>query len=70
MINLYFLKQGISLKTPVRGKPPHPGLAERNKENVCHLTYGTGGVLKTPASPQRNFSINSVASTYSEFAVI
>ncbi|TSK20021.1 Protein regulator of cytokinesis 1 [Bagarius yarrelli] len=60
-----------SLKTPVRGKPPHPALSERNKENVCHLTYGgTGGVSKTPASPQRNFSINSVASTYSEFAVI
>ncbi|XP_060715160.1 protein regulator of cytokinesis 1b isoform X3 [Tachysurus vachellii] len=62
-------RKGNSLKTPIRGKPPH-GLAERNKENVCHLTYTTGGVLKTPASPQRNFSINSVASTYSEFAGI
>ncbi|XP_053085399.1 protein regulator of cytokinesis 1b isoform X3 [Pangasianodon hypophthalmus] len=62
--------KGNSLKTPGRGKPPHQGLAERNKENVCHLTCGTGGVLKTPASPQRNFSINSVASTYSEFAEI
>ncbi|KAG7315216.1 hypothetical protein KOW79_021304 [Hemibagrus wyckioides] len=60
--------KGNSFKTPVRGKPPHQGLAERNKENVCHLTHATGGVLKTPASPQRNFSINSVASTYSEFA--
>ncbi|XP_047666931.1 protein regulator of cytokinesis 1b isoform X3 [Tachysurus fulvidraco] len=62
-------RKGNSLKTPIRGKPPQ-GLAERNKENVCHLPYATGGVLKTPASPQRNFSINSVASTYSEFAGI
>ncbi|KAI5088634.1 protein regulator of cytokinesis 1 [Silurus meridionalis] len=56
--------KGHSSKTPVRGKPPHQALAERNKENVCHLV----GVTKTPASPQRNFSITSVASTYSEFA--
>ncbi|XP_051562410.1 protein regulator of cytokinesis 1-like isoform X1 [Myxocyprinus asiaticus] len=60
-------KQGNAVKTPVHGKPPHPGMLERNKENICHLTGGVGGVMKVPASPRRNFSINSVASTYSEF---
>ncbi|KAL6461464.1 hypothetical protein MHYP_G00296080 [Metynnis hypsauchen] len=60
--------KGNAVRTPVRGKPPHPGLVERNKENMCHLNCGISGGLKTPASPQRNFSINSVASTYSEFA--
>lgn len=57
------------VKTPGHGKPPHQGLLERNKENICHLTGGVGGVMKVSASPQRNFSINSVASTYSEFQV-
>ncbi|XP_066513190.1 protein regulator of cytokinesis 1-like isoform X2 [Hoplias malabaricus] len=60
--------KGNSVRTPGQGKPPHQGLMERNKENICHLNGGISGVLKTPASPQRNFSINSVASTYSEFA--
>ncbi|XP_036439799.1 protein regulator of cytokinesis 1b isoform X2 [Colossoma macropomum] len=60
--------KGNAVRTPGRGKPPHPGLVERNKENICHLNCGISGALKTPASPQRNFSINSVASTYSEFA--
>ncbi|RXN20836.1 tetratricopeptide repeat 17 [Labeo rohita] len=55
-------KQG-NVKTPGHGKPPHQGLQERNKENICHVP----GMTKVPASPQRNFSINSVASTYSEF---
>lgn len=62
-------KQGNAVKTPGRGKPPHQGLLERNKENICHLTGGVAGMMKVPASPQRNFSINSVASTYSEFQV-
>ncbi len=57
------------MKTPVHGKPPHQGLLERNKENICHLTGGVAGMTRVPASPQRNFSINSVASTYSEFQV-
>ncbi|KAK2914097.1 hypothetical protein Q8A67_002496 [Cirrhinus molitorella] len=52
-----------NVKTPGHGKPPHQGLLERNKENICHVP----GMTKVPASPQRNFSINSVASTYSEF---
>lgn len=64
-----FLKQGNGVKTPGHGKPPHQGTLERNKENICHLTGGVGGVMKVSASPQRNFSINSVASTYSEFQV-
>uniref|UniRef100_A0A8C2B0X7 Protein regulator of cytokinesis 1b n=1 Tax=Cyprinus carpio TaxID=7962 RepID=A0A8C2B0X7_CYPCA len=57
----------VSARTPGHGKPPHQGLLERNKENICHLTGGVAGMTKVPASPQRNFSINSVASTYSEF---
>ncbi|XP_071257023.1 protein regulator of cytokinesis 1-like isoform X3 [Salvelinus alpinus] len=61
-----------SVRTPGRSKPPLAGLQERNKENMGQVT-GLGvplqsGGLKTLASPQRNFSINSVASTYSEFA--
>ncbi|XP_065145269.1 protein regulator of cytokinesis 1b isoform X3 [Paramisgurnus dabryanus] len=60
-------KQGNAVKTPARGKPPHQGTIERNKENICHLTVGVGGAMMVPASPQRNFSINSVASTYTEF---
>uniref|UniRef100_A0A4W5PB33 Protein regulator of cytokinesis 1b n=1 Tax=Hucho hucho TaxID=62062 RepID=A0A4W5PB33_9TELE len=61
-----------SVRTPGRGKPPLAGLQERNKENMGQVT-GLGvplqsGGFKTLASPQRNFSINSVASTYSEFA--
>ncbi|XP_006628898.1 protein regulator of cytokinesis 1b isoform X3 [Lepisosteus oculatus] len=62
-------KQGHLARTPGHGKPPRTGLLERNKENICHLN-GTAlsGALRTAASPQRNFSINSVASTYSEFA--
>uniref|UniRef100_A0A8C2B5B0 Protein regulator of cytokinesis 1b n=1 Tax=Cyprinus carpio TaxID=7962 RepID=A0A8C2B5B0_CYPCA len=59
----------VSARTPGHGKPPHQGLLERNKENICHLTGGVAGMTKVPASPQRNFSINSVASTYSEFQV-
>uniref|UniRef100_A0A673JZC6 Protein regulator of cytokinesis 1a n=1 Tax=Sinocyclocheilus rhinocerous TaxID=307959 RepID=A0A673JZC6_9TELE len=60
------IKQG-NVRTPGHSKPPHQGLQERNKENICHLTGGVAGMTKVPASPQRNFSINSVASTYSEF---
>ncbi|XP_067305869.1 protein regulator of cytokinesis 1b isoform X2 [Pseudorasbora parva] len=59
--------KGNVVRTPGHGKPPHKGLLERNKENICHLTGGVAGMTKVPASPQRNFSINSVASTYSEF---
>uniref|UniRef100_A0A673JPR7 Protein regulator of cytokinesis 1-like n=1 Tax=Sinocyclocheilus rhinocerous TaxID=307959 RepID=A0A673JPR7_9TELE len=58
-----------NVKTPGHSKPPHQGLLECNKENICHLTGGVAGMTKVTASPQRNFSINSVASTYSEFQV-
>ncbi|XP_026123772.1 protein regulator of cytokinesis 1-like isoform X1 [Carassius auratus] len=56
-----------NVKTPGHGNPPHQGLLERNKENICHLTGGVAEMMKVPASPQRNFSINCVAGTYSEF---
>lgn len=63
--------QGPAARTPVGGKPPHPRLQGCNKENEAQLK-GTplSGALLTAASPQRNFSITSVASTYSEFVVI
>uniref|UniRef100_A0AAQ5YXX0 Protein regulator of cytokinesis 1b n=1 Tax=Amphiprion ocellaris TaxID=80972 RepID=A0AAQ5YXX0_AMPOC len=58
-------------RTPGGGKPPHPKPQGCNKENEAQLK-GTplSGALLTAASPQRNFSIASVASTYSEFVVI
>ncbi|XP_030622333.1 protein regulator of cytokinesis 1b [Chanos chanos] len=55
-------------RTPGRGKALHQGLQERNKENICQLGGAVSSALKVTPSPQRNFSINSVASTYSEFA--
>lgn len=52
------------------GKPPHPKV-NCDKENETQLK-GTplSGALLTPASPQCNVSLNSVASTYSDFVVI
>lgn len=61
-------KQCQASRTPGRGKPPHPGPHDRNKENIHETGAPLSGALMTPASPQRNFSITSVASTYSEFA--
>lgn len=56
---------GLGLRTPARTRTPR-GL-ERNKENVSQLN----GALRTmTSSPYRNCSINSVASSYTEFAVI
>ncbi|XP_076863007.1 protein regulator of cytokinesis 1a isoform X2 [Brachyhypopomus gauderio] len=56
-------KVGLGGRTPARGRTPR-GL-DRNKENVSQLS----GALRTmTASPHRNYSINSVASSYSEFA--
>ncbi|XP_067293011.1 protein regulator of cytokinesis 1a isoform X2 [Pseudorasbora parva] len=53
----------LGARTPARGRTPR-GL-ERNKENISHLS----GALRTmTASPLRNYSITSVASSYSEFA--
>ncbi|KAG9260806.1 protein regulator of cytokinesis 1 isoform X1 [Astyanax mexicanus] len=56
--------KGAAVRTPGRGKPPHPALLERNKENIG---FGNPAAVVS-SSPQRNHSINSVASTYSEFA--
>ncbi|KAM9497181.1 protein regulator of cytokinesis 1a isoform 1-T1 [Clarias gariepinus] len=56
-------KIGLGLRTPGRTRTPR-GL-ERNKENISQLS----GALRTmTSSPYRNCSINSVASSYSEFA--
>ncbi|XP_075362635.1 uncharacterized protein LOC142411888 isoform X1 [Mycteria americana] len=58
-------------RTPSRvaAKPPRPGHRERNKENMSQLNGTTLSGGCTPTAPaQRNHSVNSVASTYSEFA--
>ncbi|XP_053220406.1 protein regulator of cytokinesis 1 isoform X2 [Podarcis raffonei] len=65
------LSGGKPVRTPSRMAPksPRPGPMEHNKENVAQLnrTVLSGGC--TPAAPaQSTCSINSVASTYSEFA--
>ncbi|XP_010209403.1 PREDICTED: protein regulator of cytokinesis 1 [Tinamus guttatus] len=62
---------GKAARTPSRvtTKPPRPGHKEQNKENVPgkNTTALSGG--STPKAPaQKTTSINSVASTYSEFA--
>ncbi|XP_061855552.1 protein regulator of cytokinesis 1 isoform X2 [Colius striatus] len=50
-------------------RPPHPRHKERNKENISQLNGTTLSGGCTPTAPaQRNHSVNSVASTYSEFA--
>ncbi|KAM6942943.1 protein regulator of cytokinesis 1b isoform 1-T1 [Xenentodon cancila] len=61
-------KMAPTARTPGGGKPPHPRLQGCNKENEAQFK-GTplSGALQTPPCPQRNFSIASVASTYSEF---
>ncbi|XP_025976032.2 protein regulator of cytokinesis 1 isoform X1 [Dromaius novaehollandiae] len=62
---------GKAARTPSRvaAKPPRPGHKERNKENMSQLNGTTLSGGCTPTAPaQRNYSINSVASTYSEFA--
>ncbi|XP_040198409.1 protein regulator of cytokinesis 1 isoform X2 [Rana temporaria] len=63
-------KAGLPIRTPTRVfKTPQPRKFEKNKENVSTLngTAISGGChLSIPA--QRNHSVNSVASTYSEFA--
>ncbi|XP_063045173.1 protein regulator of cytokinesis 1b isoform X2 [Engraulis encrasicolus] len=57
-------------RTPVRGKQQQPRelLRERNKENLCLAAPSSCGGSTKSVSPQPNASINSVASTYSEFA--
>ncbi|KAM5170255.1 protein regulator of cytokinesis 1 isoform 2-T2 [Mantella aurantiaca] len=63
-------KPGLPIRTPSRVfKTPQPRKLEKNKENISTLngTALSGGChLTIPA--QRNLSVNSVASTYSEFA--
>ncbi|XP_027544381.1 protein regulator of cytokinesis 1 isoform X2 [Neopelma chrysocephalum] len=57
-------------RTPSRAaaKPPRPRLRQWNKENVSQLDGTTLSGGCTPTAPaQRNHSVSSVASTYSEF---
>uniref|UniRef100_A0AAY4CNC6 Protein regulator of cytokinesis 1a n=1 Tax=Denticeps clupeoides TaxID=299321 RepID=A0AAY4CNC6_9TELE len=55
-------KVSLAMRTPGRGRTPR-GL-DQNKENMSHLS---GALRSMAASPQRNISMNSVASSYSEF---
>ncbi|XP_067871675.1 protein regulator of cytokinesis 1b isoform X1 [Heterodontus francisci] len=63
-------KPGQSARTPgcSATKPPRLGLIERNKENISHLNATAMSGASTISTPQHNLSINSVATTYSEFA--
>ncbi|XP_064245673.1 protein regulator of cytokinesis 1 isoform X2 [Passer domesticus] len=64
-------KQFSRARTPTRAavKPPRRRLREQNKENVSQLDGTTLSGGCTPRAPaQRNHSVSSVASTYSEFA--
>ncbi|KAJ1180097.1 hypothetical protein NDU88_005321 [Pleurodeles waltl] len=62
----------VASRTPNRVmKPPRIGLLESIKENMSQFNSTTvSGVYTHSAASQRNLSVNSVASTYSEFAVI
>ncbi|XP_075894653.1 protein regulator of cytokinesis 1b isoform X4 [Nelusetta ayraudi] len=65
---LNFATKSPAPRTPGGARPPQRYLQGCNKENEAQLK-GTPviGALLTRASPQRHFSITSVASTYSEF---
>ncbi|KAG9489195.1 hypothetical protein GDO78_005278 [Eleutherodactylus coqui] len=63
-------KPGLPIRTPTRTfKTPQARTLEKNKENMSQIngTAVSGGCHLTN-HVQRNFSVNSVASTYSEFA--
>uniref|UniRef100_A0A8C5AA61 Protein regulator of cytokinesis 1b n=1 Tax=Gadus morhua TaxID=8049 RepID=A0A8C5AA61_GADMO len=58
----------LAPRTPGRIKPPHAGHQRWNRENMIEVKASpVSGALMTPASPKRNTSITSVATTYSEF---
>ncbi|XP_029909679.1 protein regulator of cytokinesis 1-like isoform X2 [Myripristis murdjan] len=59
--------KGLGLRTPGNGKTPRA--LDRNKENISHLSRNAlSGVLRSQDSSDRNFSINAVGVSYSEFA--
>ncbi|CAL8364447.1 unnamed protein product [Gadus morhua 'NCC'] len=58
----------LAPRTPGRIKPPHAGHQRWNRENMIEVKASpVSGALMAPASPKRNTSITSVATTYSEF---
>ncbi|XP_078285822.1 protein regulator of cytokinesis 1b isoform X2 [Rhinoraja longicauda] len=64
-------KQAQSVRTPGHSakKLPRHGLNEKNKENILHLnSTAVSGASTGISTPQHNLSVNSVATTYSEFA--
>ena len=70
LISLLLLYSQSSLLPIQEKKNPHASRHGANKENLeLNGSFLSGG-YPSSAPLQRNFSINSVASTYSEFAVI
>lgn len=66
----FFSLQPVITSTCSGKKTPRAGRYGANKENVELNGSILSGGYPASAPLQRNFSINSVASTYSEFAVI
>uniref|UniRef100_A0A3Q1ICY5 Protein regulator of cytokinesis 1a n=1 Tax=Anabas testudineus TaxID=64144 RepID=A0A3Q1ICY5_ANATE len=59
---------GLGLRTPGHGKTPRA--LDRNKENISHLNRNTpSGTLRSQDTQDHTFTFNSIAGSYSEFAV-
>uniref|UniRef100_A0A672HVW3 Protein regulator of cytokinesis 1-like n=1 Tax=Salarias fasciatus TaxID=181472 RepID=A0A672HVW3_SALFA len=61
------LPRGLGLRTPGRGRTPRA--LDRNKENISHLRNTPSVILRSPDTQDRTFTFNSIAGSYSEFAV-
>uniref|UniRef100_A0A665V6F2 Protein regulator of cytokinesis 1-like n=1 Tax=Echeneis naucrates TaxID=173247 RepID=A0A665V6F2_ECHNA len=60
--------KGFGLRAPGQGKTPRA--LDRNKENISHLDKNTpSGTLRSQDTQDRTFTFNSIAGSYSEFAV-
>uniref|UniRef100_A0A672HUJ2 Protein regulator of cytokinesis 1-like n=1 Tax=Salarias fasciatus TaxID=181472 RepID=A0A672HUJ2_SALFA len=60
-------RKGLGLRTPGRGRTPRA--LDRNKENISHLRNTPSVILRSPDTQDRTFTFNSIAGSYSEFAV-
>uniref|UniRef100_A0A673C9G8 Protein regulator of cytokinesis 1-like n=1 Tax=Sphaeramia orbicularis TaxID=375764 RepID=A0A673C9G8_9TELE len=60
--------KGFGIRTPGQGRTPR--VLDRNKENISHLrNTPTSGTLRSQDTQDHTFTINSIAGSYSEFAV-
>uniref|UniRef100_A0A7N8XVV1 Protein regulator of cytokinesis 1 n=1 Tax=Mastacembelus armatus TaxID=205130 RepID=A0A7N8XVV1_9TELE len=60
--------KALGLRTPGHGKTPRA--LDRNKENITHLSRNTpSGALKSQDIQDHTFTFNSIAGSYTEFAV-